>query len=104
MQQYSLIGLGEIEGVTDLCGGPTLHIAETDHGSLRGGRQRLDRRFDHAERLAGEESLGGQGAPAVRWGSPVAHLEAPGVDRRSLRVLECGKRKRPPLALPACLG
>src|SRR5205085_8147731 len=106
VEEYSLIGLRNLQRVTDLFGRPALDVAQADHGALR-RRQLPDRALDHGAGLAGEQAL--LRRPRLRVRAPVARparvvraAEAVRVDGglwHAGGVAERRKRKGPSLAL-----
>jgi len=111
MQEHTLIGLGQVERITDLVRGPSQDVPETDHLGLH-RRQHRDRSADHVERLGSLGPLFGHPAPIERQGRPPAGVRIPGcperarVERRQVEVVPGEGREGHAAVLPLapCLG
>src|SRR5947208_1844696 len=104
MEEYSLIGIAELENVTSLLRVEALDVAQCDHRALV-GRELLDRLHDQSAGLAREQPLLGIALPRLGQLLPAARVlvalgtEAVGLHRRLVAVADRGERNAPALAL-----
>jgi hypothetical protein len=112
VEQHSLISLAEVQGVTDVFGGPTFDVTEGDDLAL-GGRKSGDRAIDGGTSFGGEEAFLGERIPVGREGRPVTgplvtgREEAVGSDVGLFVVTggsDSGERNGAVIALAAALG
>src|SRR5215208_7680220 len=98
VQEHSLIGLGQVQGVARLLGAPPQQVAHGDHLALA-RREVTDRPQHHVASLGGLELAlgflprGGRARPPSRPLAPPA-LEAIGVDRWATALLVAAAKER----------
>jgi hypothetical protein len=110
MQEHPLIGLGEVQGITDLLRRPPQGVPEPDHLGLH-RREARDLFVDDVERLLPKKAILRDASPIVMHRRPSAArltlglVESRRIEDGGVQVVagEGGERKAPPFTLPTCL-